>query len=170
MTEQSLAAELRRALPGLTLRENEPMAAHCAFRIGGPADLFAEPDSEVQAQALLRFLRERGICPVFVGNGSNLLVHDAGIRGVVVHIGPALGEIRQTGEMLSAGAGITLARLAVYAREHGLSGLEFAHGIPGSLGGAVMMNAGAYGGEMADVVCRVRYLDAGGQLAETAGN
>ena len=168
MAEQTRARELRRALPGLTLRENEPMSAHCAFRIGGPADLFAEPATEAEVQALLTFLRARGICPAFVGNGSNLLVHDAGIRGVVVHIGPALGDIRREGETLRAGAGVTLARLAVYAREQGLSGLEFAHGIPGSLGGAVMMNAGAYGGEMAQVVSAVRYLDANGEIAETA--
>lgn len=168
MAEQTLATELRRALPGLTLLENEPMAAHCAFRIGGPADLFAEPADEAQAQALFRLLRARGLRPVIVGNGSNLLVRDAGVRGVVVHIGPAMGAIRQAGETLWAGAGVTLARLAVYARERGLGGLEFAHGIPGSLGGAVMMNAGAYGGEMADVVSSVRYLDADGEIAETA--
>ena len=167
MAERSLTTELRQAFPGLTLLENEPMAAHCAFRIGGPADLFAEPSGEAEAQALLAFLRARGVCPVFVGNGSNLLVRDAGIRGVVVHIGPKLSDIRQVGDSLQAGAGVTLARLAVYAKEHGLSGLEFAHGIPGSLGGAVLMNAGAYGGEMAHVVSAVRYLDADGNIAET---
>ena len=168
MAEQTLARELRQALPGLTLLEHEPMSAHCAFRIGGPADLFAQPATEAEAQALLAFLRDRGVRPVFLGNGSNLLVRDEGIRGVVVHIGPALGHIHRAGDSLSAGAGVTLARLAVFAREQGLGGLEFAHGIPGSLGGGVMMNAGASGGEMAHVVSAVRYLDADGTVAETA--
>lgn len=168
MAEQTLATELRRALPGLTLLENEPMAAHCTFRTGGPAALFAQPADEEQVRQLLDLLRARGCQPVIIGNGSNLLVRDGGIRGVVVHMGPALGQVHRQGNCLAAGAGITLARLAVYAREQGLSGLEFAHGIPGSLGGAVMMNAGAYGGEMAGVVRSVRYLDTDGQLRETA--
>ena len=164
----SLATELRRALPGLRLRENEPMKPHCSFRIGGPAELFAEPASEAELQALCAFLRERGIVPAVIGNGTNLLVHDEGVRGAVIRMGEPFSAVRREGNTLYAEAGITLARLAVFAKEQGLAGLEFAHGIPGSLGGAVMMNAGAYGGEMKDVIASVRYLDADGRICETA--
>ena len=168
MMEKSLAHELRRSFPGMALRENEPMKAHCSFRIGGPADVFAEPGSEAELRELCRFLRESGIEPTVVGNGTNLLVHDEGIRGAVIHMGEALGGIRREGNTLYAEAGATLAKIAVFAREQGLAGLEFAHGIPGSLGGAVMMNAGAYGGEMKDIVTSVRYLDETGTVRETA--
>ena len=168
MMEKSLAQELRRTFPGMALRENEPMKAHCSFRIGGPADAFAEPGSEAELRELCRFLRENGIEPTVVGNGTNLLVHDEGIRGAVIHVGEALGGIRRVGNTLYAEAGATLAKIAVFAREQGLAGLEFAHGIPGSLGGAVMMNAGAYGGEMKDIVTSVRYLDETGTVRETA--
>ena len=168
MMEESLIGELRRAFPAMALRENEPMRAHCSFRIGGPADVFAEPASEAELTGLCRFLRERGVSPTVIGNGTNLLVHDEGVRGAVIHVGEALGGIRAEGDTLIAGAGITLAKLAVFAKEQGLAGLEFAHGIPGSLGGAVMMNAGAYGGEMKDVVTSVRYLDESGTVCETA--
>ena len=168
MTGPTLASELRRAFPGLRLLENEPMKAHCSLRIGGPADIFAEPESETELAALLRFLRERDVPAAVIGNGTNLLVHDEGVRGAVVHLGERFAAIRRDGCELRAGAGVTLARLATAAKESGLAGLEFAHGIPGSLGGAVMMNAGAYGGEMKDVVTAVRYLDADGAVRETA--
>jgi len=167
METRVLANELRRALPGLRLLEGEPMAAHCSFRIGGPADLFAEPANEAELLALLELLRSRGVRPLLLGKGTNVLVADAGLRGVVVHIGEGLDAVRVTGTRLEAGAGVSLAVLAQRAREHALSGLEFAHGIPGSLGGAVVMNAGAYDGEMKDVVRAVRYLDAAGALRET---
>ena len=167
MSGSSLANELRRAFPALPLRENEPMKAHCSFRIGGPAEVFAEPGSEAEACALLRFLRGAGAPVTVIGNGTNLLVRDEGVRGAVVHLGERFAGIEDTAEGLRACAGVTLARLATAARERGLAGLEFAHGIPGSLGGAVMMNAGAYGGEMKDVVASVRYLDAGGEVRET---
>ena len=135
----TLIKELRSALPGLELHENEPMAAHCSFRIGGPARLMACPASGAQAAALLRFLRERGAPVELMGKGTNLLVADGGLDAVVVRLGEAISEAGLLpGDRVRAGAG--------------LSGLEFAHGIPGSLGGAVFMNAGAYGGEMKDVL------------------
>lgn len=167
METRLLANELKRALPELRLLEREPMARHCSFRIGGPADLFAEPADESELLALLALLRERGVPPLLLGKGTNLLVADAGLRGVVVHIGEALGAVRVAGARVEAGAGVPLSVLAQRAREHSLTGLEFAHGIPGSLGGAVVMNAGAYDGEMKDVVVSVRYLDAEGTLRET---
>ena len=167
MTDVSLATELRRAFPGLKLREHEPMRAHCSFRIGGPAAIFIEPAFESELAALRRFLREADVPCTFIGNGTNLLVRDEGIDGVVVHLGEQFSAVRVEGEYLCAEAGVTLAHLATVAKEAGLAGLEFAHGIPGSLGGAVMMNAGAYGGEMKDVVTSVRYMNAQGNAAET---
>ena len=168
MIHSILPQELRRVFPALPLKENEPMKAHCSFRIGGPADVFAEPGSAGELRALLVFARARSIPVTVIGNGTNLLVHDEGIRGVVVHLGERFAAVRREGDSLIADAGVTLARLATAAKEQGLAGLEFAHGIPGSLGGAVMMNAGAYGGEMKDVVVSVRYLDAQDEIQETA--
>ena len=168
MSDPSLVYQLRQRFPGLTVRENEPMRSHCSFRIGGPADVFCEPGTEAELCALYRFLTEQGVVPAVIGNGTNLLVHDEGVRGVTVHLSEALGSIRREGNRLYAQAGATLAKIAVFAKEQGLAGLEFAHGIPGSLGGAVMMNAGAYGGEMKDVVTSVRYLDESGNICETA--
>ena len=144
------------------------MSAHCSFRIGGPADLFIEPGSEAELIEILRFLREAGEKPVIIGKGTNLLVRDEGVRAPVVHVGEALGGVSARGETLAAGAGESLSRIAAAARDAGLSGFVFAHGIPGSLGGAVEMNAGAYGGEMKDVVASVRWLDETGALRETA--
>ena len=167
METRLLALELKRALPGLRLLEGEPMAAHCSFRIGGPAALFAEPSDEAELLALLAALRERGVRPLLLGKGTNVLVADAGVPGVVVHIGEALGAVRVAGTRMEAGAGLALSVLAQRAREYSLTGLEFAHGIPGSLGGAVVMNAGAYDGEMKDGVVSVRYLDGEGALRET---
>lgn len=155
------------------LRRNVPMSRYTTFRIGGPADavLFAQEESQlVQAVALCARYEE----PYFVmGNGSNLLVSDLGIRGLVIMIRDALDQIHVQDETLFAGAGARLARVAEAAAAHGLSGLEFAAGIPGCLGGALTMNAGAYGGEMAQVVQSVRLLEpdasvqtlAAGQLA-----
>ena len=168
MATDMLAKELRRALPELRLLEREPMNRHCSFRTGGPAELFAEPSSEAELAALRRLLWEKGVESVVIGNGTNLLVRDTGVRGVVIHIGDGLSGAVFDAETVTAGAGISLSRLAVAAKDRGLTGLEFAHGIPGSLGGAVLMNAGAYGGEMKDVVTAVRCLDERGETWETA--
>lgn len=159
--------ELRSRFPSLTVKENEPMRAHTSFRIGGPADLFLEPADALQAADLIRFLRETGEPFEVIGNGTNLLVRDEGYRGTVVHFGEPFAKFRAVGEIVYADAGVSLSRLAVFAKEQGLAGLEFAHGIPGSLGGAVLMNAGAYGGEMKDIVSAVRYLSADGWAEET---
>ena len=150
---EKLINDIRSALPGLEMHENEPMSAHCSFRIGGPARLMACPASGAEAAALLRLLREADAPVELMGKGTNLLVADEGLDAVVVRLGEAIsGAEPLPGDRVRAGAGISLAKLAVFAAEAGLSGLEFAHGIPGSLGGAVFMNAGAYGGEMKDVL------------------
>ena len=150
---EKLINDIRSALPGLEMHENEPMSAHCSFRIGGPARLMACPASGAEAAALLRLLREADAPVELMGKGTNLLVADEGLDAVVVRLGEAIsGAELLPGDRVRAGAGISLAKLAVFAAEAGLSGLEFAHGIPGSLGGAVFMNAGAYGGEIKDVL------------------
>ena len=148
--------QLRQALtsrcPSLEIRVNEPMSRHTSFRIGGPAALMALPKSEEEAICAVETANQYGVEPFFMGNGSNLLVPDEGVKRFLVKSVPGLCSCETDGVYLKAGSGISLARLATYAREQELTGLEFAHGIPGSLGGAVTMNAGAYGGEMAQVV------------------
>ena len=147
--------EMSSRFPELEILQEEPMAAHTTFRIGGPARRFARPRRPEELTALLELAGERRWPVLLVGNGSNLLVSDRGLDRLLIHTG-ALERIARTGEtVLRAGAGTGLACLASFALRAGLTGLEFAHGIPGSLGGAVCMNAGAYGGEMRQVVTRV---------------
>ena len=159
---ERLASALRR-IPGLEVRENEPMKRHTTFRIGGPARLMALPRSRKEAAAAVRAATEAGIAPFFLGNGSNLLVADHGYEGFVLKA-CGLDQVREVNRRLRAESGITLARLANAALGRGLTGLEFAHGIPGTLGGAVVMNAGAYGGEMAQVLVSVTALDLDGNI------
>ncbi len=141
------------------VRINEPMSAHTTFKIGGPADVFVTPRSRSALIAAIKLFKQLGFKYQIIGNGSNLLVGDKGIRGAVIEIGKALGEINISGNTITAQSGVLLSKLANSAARNGLSGLEFASGIPGSLGGAVYMNAGAYGGEMKDVITKVTYLD-----------
>lgn len=145
------------------ITENEPMCRHTTFRIGGPAELFASPDMET-LKKLLPEAREKGIPVTVIGNGSNLLVSDQGIQGLVIEIGSAISQISQEGTGLRVGAGALMSRAAAQAAERGLSGMEFAAGIPGSIGGAVVMNAGAYGGEMKDILQEVTVLTAAGGM------
>ncbi|MGM9527801.1 MAG: UDP-N-acetylmuramate dehydrogenase [Oscillospiraceae bacterium] len=166
-----LAGELRRAMPELELRENEAMREHCSFKIGGPAAAMALPDSIEQTQRLCRFLREKGVEPLVIGNGTNLLVTDEPLERFVIQMSDKMSAVEQRGEReVFALCGISLARLAVFCAHRSLEGLEFAHGIPGSLGGAVCMNAGAYGGEMKDVLSSVIYLDESGEKREKRGD
>ncbi len=156
----SLSQEIKNRLPDLELFENEPMKEHCSFKIGGPARLFALPSSEEQLHSLCLLLKETGQKPLVIGKGTNLLVTDEPLETFVIKISDKLSEVRKLGETgLFAQCGISLARLALKASELSLTGLEFAHGIPGSLGGAAYMNAGAYGGEMKDVVKAAVCLD-----------
>ncbi len=141
------------------VRINEPMSAHTTFKIGGPADVFVTPRSRSALIAAIKLFKQLRYKYQIIGNGSNLLVGDKGIRGAVIEIGKALGEISISGNTITAQSGVLLSKLANSAARNGLSGLEFASGIPGSLGGAVYMNAGAYGGEMRDVITKVTYLD-----------
>ncbi|MEA4932194.1 MAG: UDP-N-acetylmuramate dehydrogenase [Lawsonibacter sp.] len=160
---ETLHRELTRRCPDLDVRVNEPMSHHTSFHIGGPAALMALPKSEEEAAAALQAAAELEIQPFFMGNGSNLLVPDEGVERFLVKAVPGLCECRGEETLILAGSGITLARLAVFARDSHLTGLEFAHGIPGSLGGAVTMNAGAYDGEMSQLVCAVTCLTQAGE-------
>lgn len=146
---------------------DEPMKNHTTFRIGGPADCFVEPAME-EVEPLISCLKKQEIPYTLIGNGSNLLVSDSGIEGVTVSFGKAMSEVSSEGNVLKAQAGILLSRLASFAATHSLGGLEFASGIPGTLGGAITMNAGAYGGEMKDVVTSVKVLHQG-QIKEFSG-
>lgn len=165
----ALTKDLNRAAPALELREREPMGRHTSFRVGGPVRLMALPRSEGEAEAAVRAAAALGITPFFMGNGTNLLVSDSGWEGFVIKTFDGLDGLRAEGEALIAGSGVLLSRLANFALEHGLTGLEFAHGIPGSLGGAVTMDAGAYGGEMRQVVAETEYLDADGRRGVLRG-
>lgn len=144
----------------------EPMTKHTSFHIGGPAELMAQPQSEAELQSLLLKAAEAAVPVTLVGNGSNLLVRDKGIRGLVIKLGSMLRDIKVSGNVLTFGSGVSLAQASKKAAELGLSGMEFAVGIPGSIGGAVYMNAGAYDGEMSKVVKSVRVMDASGEVSE----
>ncbi len=139
------------------------MKNHTTFRVGGPADIFLTPSAE-ELPAVLSVCREEQMPVTVIGNGSNLLVGDQGIRGVVICIGSGMRGIRVDGEKIFLEAGVTLAAAAQQAAKAGLTGLEFASGIPGTFGGAVVMNAGAYGGEMKDVIVSVRVISEDGEI------
>ena len=155
----ALAARIRAALPELELREEEPLSLHTSFRIGGPARLLALPGSGEELADLCRLLRSLGEKPLILGNGSNVLAPDEGLDRCVAVTARAEGS-RIEGVMLEAECGASLTALASKAAKEGLAGLVFAYGIPGTLGGALVMNAGAYGGEMKDVTVETRFLDA----------
>jgi len=147
-------------LPDMKLVCDEPMSRHTSFRIGGPAARMAFPASAEQVVLLQGLAEECGIRPLVIGNGTNLLVSDAGIDNLVIDTSEMNTiHMEEDGVTVTAYAGVSLARLADFACKQGLTGLEFAHGIPGTLGGAVCMNAGAYGGEMKQVIDSVVLLD-----------
>ena len=165
---RSFLREARSRRPELTILENEPMSRHCSFRIGGACDAMLLPSSIEDVEAVCALLAECGEKPFLMGNGTNLLVTDAPLHRIVLRMGEEFSRVDPVnGTALRAESGATLSRLALFAAARGLAGLEFAHGIPGTLGGAVSMNAGAYGGEMKDVVTSVTYLDKDLSLRET---
>ena len=145
----------------MEIKKNELLKNHTSFKIGGPADEFAEVSSEEEIAELIEYAKEKGIPYTIMGNGSNLLVGDKGIRGLVIKLSKGFDTTEVVGDKIIAKAGILLSKLSNVALENGLSGLEFASGIPGTLGGAIYMNAGAYGGEMKDVIEKVTYLSDG---------
>ena len=163
--------QVYRDLSGLVRDENcivrdALMKNYTTFRIGGPADLLIQPSSEEELIRIAAYLRQKDISAVVLGNGSNVLVKDGGIRGVVIKIGKNMGNIRTEGEEITAEAGALLSAAALAAADGGRTGMEFAAGIPGSVGGAVFMNAGAYGGEMSQIIVSCRALMPDGALRE----
>ena len=175
---ECLQQELARRCPDLEVRAGEPMSRHTSFRIGGPARLMALPKSAIQAKAAVLAAREADILPFFLGNGSNLLVPDEGVERFLIqpagrYSADPLNRVWEENGQLCAGGGVSLAVLANAAQGRALTGLEFASGIPGSVGGGVVMNAGAYGGEMAQVLVSVTALDLDGSIqtipAESCG-
>ena len=143
---------------------NEPMRNHTSFRIGGAADFLVTPQSKDALCDTINTLRGKDIETTIIGNGSNLLVSDNGIRGVAVKISHGLSDIKVDGNVITAQSGALLSKLANAALSHGLLGLEFAAGIPGTVGGALVMNAGAYDGEMKDVTIATEFLDENGNI------
>ncbi|MBR5236382.1 MAG: UDP-N-acetylmuramate dehydrogenase [Clostridia bacterium] len=164
-----LLSELQN-IPHISYKEHAPMKDYTSFQIGGPADVLIQPENIDAFLACRKILQKTHIPCHIIGAGSNLLVGDKGVRGAVIRLSKPFNTITREGNNLIADAGVSLARLAAFALEAGLSGLEFASGIPGTLGGAVYMNAGAYGGEMKDVVTETLYVDAAGNLLSLKGN
>ncbi len=142
----------------------EPMSKHTTFRVGGPADYFLIPETEEEVVKLIALCREENVPYYIVGNGSNLLVSDEGYDGAIIQIGRRMSEITVDGEFITARAGALLSAIGSKALEHSLGGFEFAAGIPGCLGGACVMNAGAYGGEMKDILVSVTVLNPQGEI------
>ena len=164
MNDQFLT-ELQNVMGGSGIFMEEPMKKHTTFRVGGPADVLVQPD-ETALVAILALGRQYHVSYSFIGNGSNLLVGDKGIRGVVIEMTDPMGNIEVDGTQITAQAGAMLSKIANTAASNGLGGMEFAAGIPGSVGGAVVMNAGAYGGEMKDIIEKVYVLDENGAQLE----
>lgn len=159
MISGTVLEALQRFVPKENIHLQEPLAAHTTFKVGGAADCLLELETEEQLIAVCRYLDKVGIPFFLLGNGSNTLVRDEGCRGVVLQIAGKMNRIRVEGSHITAQAGALMSQVARAAWEHGLAGLEFASGIPGTVGGGVVMNAGAYGGEMCQIVTHVRVVN-----------
>lgn len=166
MISKAVIDALKNYVPGENIFLQEPMAGHTTFRIGGPADCLLQIENEDQLKNVQRYLNLVEEPFFILGNGSNLLVSDVGYAGVILQIGRKMSRIEVEGNRITAQAGALLSQTAKAALEHGLTGLEFASGIPGTVGGGVVMNAGAYDGEMSRVVTRVRALSRQGEIME----
>lgn len=162
--EQNFESRLYTIIDKDKVKKNEPMKNHTTFRVGGPADYFAMPTEEEEITEVIRLCKKEGVPYYVLGNGSNLLVGDKGYRGVVIQVFRQMNLINIEGNVLTAQAGASLAMIAAEALNAGLTGFEFAAGIPGTLGGAVVMNAGAYGGEMKDILLNARVLTEDGEI------
>lgn len=155
----ALKERIATALPRFAVREEEPLSKHTSFRIGGPAEWMVFPRNRDELASVLRLANECGIKPRILGAGTNVLAPDEGVRGPVICLRDTfMGLTLLEGNRIEAMAGMTLAQTAMFAARNGLSGLEFAHGIPGTVGGGIYMNAGAYGGELKDVAVRTEYM------------
>ena len=166
MTEQTVFQQKVSAfLSNIDIRFSEPMAKHTSFRIGGPAEVMAFPKNAEELAAVLKAAAQLGVKPLILGAGTNVLAPDAGLSGLCICLKDALDGMELLDENhLRVMAGVTMTRAAVFAANHGLSGMEFAHGIPGTVGGGVYMNAGAYGGEICDICESVDVMDLQGNV------
>ena len=161
---KNLYQKLTEWMPEERVKKEEPMRLHTTFRVGGPADLFVSPNSVEEVRKVTALCREEGVPYYIMGNGSNLLVSDQGYRGVIIQFYKEMNDISVEGTLLRAQAGALLSAVANRALLESLTGFEFAAGIPGTLGGACVMNAGAYGGEMKDVLKAVTVLTQEGEV------
>ena len=167
---KTLRALIFDRLPCYKIKENEPLAKHTSFRIGGPAELMVFPSNRDELQTALRCAAEAGEKPRILGAGTNILAPDEGVRGLVVCLRDTfMGLTLLDDTHIEAMSGMTLAKTAMFAARNGLSGLEFAHGIPGTVGGAIYMNAGAYGGEMRDVAVETEFMALDGTVTCVRG-
>ncbi len=164
MNKNEIAKILLEQIPEQMIKIDEPMNNHTSFRIGGPADIYVAPSTVAQLTFALQVCKDNKVPYFIIGNGSNLLVKDGGYRGVMIHIFRNMNAITVEGTQLYAQAGALLVKVANTTLDHSLTGFEFAHGIPGTIGGAVYMNAGAYGGEMKQVIISADVIDQNGKL------
>src|SRR2546426_11845844 len=160
-TTVSFRDELQRITAG-RVRMQEPLKRHSTFRIGGPAEFYVAPQSAREVADVLALSRAEAVPVHVLGNGSNLVIADAGVRGLVLHVSRRLGGMRTEGLEVSAGAGLPLTQLMQYASRQGLTGLEWACGIPGTVGGALFTNAGTPAGQMSDRLVRIEVVEADG--------
>lgn len=167
---QNFYDKLNNVIAKDSILTDEPMSRHTTFRVGGPADFFVTPKAKEEVRDVVRICKEAGMPYYIIGNGSNLLVSDAGYRGVIVQIYKEMNEVKVEGDLVKAQAGALLSGIAAKALGAELSGFEFASGIPGTIGGACVMNAGAYGGEMKDVLESVTVLTGEGKIIELGRN
>lgn len=165
---QKFYDELKKIVSEEKIKVDEPMKSHTTFRVGGPAAFFVAPETKEEIKAIVECCKEQAMPYYIVGNGSNLLVSDKGYEGVIIQIFKAMNQITVDGEMITAQAGALLSAVASRALDAELTGFEFAAGIPGTLGGACVMNAGAYGGEMKDVLENVTVLTEDGEFVTLA--
>lgn len=159
-----MTAGLSRIIPSSRIYTDEPMSLHTTFRVGGPATCFIVPETMEELVSVIKYLQKAEIPYFLMGNGSNLLVSDKGYDGVIVQVGPKMEQVCVAGNTLRVSAGTSMAKAAKVAADNSLTGLEFASGIPGTVGGGVVMNAGAYDGEMSFVVKTVKVLDSEGEI------
>ena len=166
MSKELIYKQLLNILEKDSIKVDEPMKKHISFKVGGPADFLVKPKTEEQLSQIIKFAKKENINFIVIGNGSNLLVKDGGIRGIVIELSDNFNDYKIEGNIIKAQSGALLAILGRNAMKNSLTGFEFAAGIPGTLGGALAMNAGAYGGEMKQVIKSVRLIDREGNIFE----
>ena len=166
MNKQFIYKELLNILDEKNIKVDEPMKKHISFKVGGPADFLVKPKTEEELRNVVEFAKKENVPFIVIGNGSNLLVKDGGIRGIVIELSDNFNNYEIDGNIIKAQSGALLAIIGRNAMKNSLTGFEFAAGIPGTLGGALAMNAGAYGGEMKQVVKTVRLMERDGNIFE----